>query len=116
MRFAAANAKRCAKRLDHSIVKPTLSCVSHQRGRFTRMLYAGRDPATIGSITGHADKTLILHYGHASTESRGKGMDVLENFAGTEPLGLGLDSVGRNALIYEGCRRSVVPEVGLEPT
>jgi integrase len=29
----------------------------------TRMLQAGRDLATIGSITGHKDKTLILHYG-----------------------------------------------------
>ncbi len=82
----------------------------------TRMLKAGRDLATIGSITGHADKTLILHYGHASTESRDKAMDVLESFAGSETLGLGLDSIGTNALIYEGSRRSLVPEVGLEPT
>ncbi len=80
------------------------------------MLKAGRDLATIGSITGHADKTLILHYGHASTESRDKAMDVLESFAGSETLGLGLDSIGTNALIYEGSRRSLVPEVGLEPT
>ena len=43
-------------------------------------------------------------------------MDVLEQFAGKERLGLGLDSVGTNALIYEGSRRSLVPEVGLEPT
>jgi len=55
----------------------------------TRMLQAGRDLATIGSITGHADKTLILHSGHASTESRDKAMDVLEGFAGNGTLGLG---------------------------
>ena len=81
----------------------------------TRMLQAGRDLATIGSITGHKDKTLILHYGHASTESRDKAMDVLESFAGSE-LGLSLDSAGGNAMIYEGNRRVLVPEVGLEPT
>lgn len=78
----------------------------------TRMLQAGKDLATIGSITGHADKTLILHYGHASTESRDKAMDVLEKFAGKENLGLGLDTVGTDALIYSGNRKGVVPEVG----
>jgi integrase len=35
----------------------------------TRMLHAGKDLATIGLITGHNDKTLILHYGHATAES-----------------------------------------------
>ncbi len=76
------------------------------------------DLATIGSITGHADKTLILHYGHTSTESRDKAMDVLESFAGNGALGLGLglDRVDTNALIFEGMRRGMVPEVGLEPT
>ncbi len=82
----------------------------------TRMLQAGRDLATIGSITGHTDKSLILHYGHASTESRDRAMDVLEDFAGNETLGLGLDRVSKDALIYSGIRRGVVPEVGLEPT
>lgn len=80
------------------------------------MLQAGQDLATIGSFTGHKLKTLILHYGHASTESRDKAMDVLEQFAGTQNLGLGLDSVGMNALIFEGMRKGLVPEVGLEPT
>ena len=75
------------------------------------MLQAGRDLTTIGSITGHADKTLILHYGHASTESRDRAMDVLETFAGNETLGLGLDSADPNGLIYGRiervwCRRS----------
>lgn len=78
----------------------------------TRMLQAGRDLATIGSITGHQDKTLILHYGHASTESRDRAMDVLEKFAGNESLGLGLDTVGKDALIYSGNQKGVVPEVG----
>jgi len=82
----------------------------------TRILQAGSDLATIGSITGHADKTIILHYGHASTESRDKAMDVLEQFAGSEPLGLGLDNQFDNALLSQGNRRGLVPEVGLEPT
>ena len=43
-------------------------------------------------------------------------MDVLEHFAGTKNLGLGLDSMGINGLIFEGMRRGLVPEVGLEPT
>ena len=46
------------------------------------MLQAGVDLATIGSITGHTDKTLILRYGHATSESRGKAVSVLEKFAG----------------------------------
>lgn len=82
----------------------------------TRMLQAGRDLATIGSITGHADKTLILHYGHASTESRDQAMDVLEKFAGNKTLGLGLDTIGNAGVIFEGMRKGMVPEVGLEPT
>ena len=82
----------------------------------TRMLQAGRDLATIGSITGHADKTLILHYGHASTESRDQAMDVLEKFAGNQNLGLGLDTIGNDGVIFEGMRKGLVPEVGLEPT
>ncbi len=68
----------------------------------TRMLQAGRDLATIGSITGHTDKSLILHYGHASTESKDQAMDVLEKFAGNETLGLGLDTISKDALIYSG--------------
>ncbi len=82
----------------------------------TRMLQDGRDLATIGSITGHTDKSLILHYGHASTESKDQAMDVLEKFAGNETLGLGLDTIPKDALIYSGIRRGMVPEVGLEPT
>ncbi|HEX7330379.1 MAG TPA: site-specific integrase [Pyrinomonadaceae bacterium] len=82
----------------------------------TRMLQAGCDLATIGSITGHKDKTLVLRYAHASNESRGHAMEVLEKFAGNENLGLGLDSVGTDALIYSGNQRVLVPEVGLEPT
>ena len=43
-------------------------------------------------------------------------MDVLEAFAGNETLGLGLDTIPKDALIYSGMRRGLVPEVGLEPT
>ncbi len=75
-----------------------------------------REERWIGSITGHTDKTLILHYGHASTESRDQAMDVLERFAGNEGLSLDLDTVERDALIFSEMRRGLVPEVGLEPT
>lgn len=78
----------------------------------TRMLQAGCDLATIGSITGHGDKTLILRYGHASTESRDRAMGVLEKLATNESLGLGLDTVGKDALIYSGNQKDMVPEVG----
>ena len=77
----------------------------------TRMLQDGRDLATIGSITGHADKTLILHYGYASTESRDNAMDVLESFAGNETSWTRFGLGRTNSLIYKGsrsgwCRRS----------
>jgi hypothetical protein len=92
---------------------------------FTGATYAGECAATRPSnfaaernvnAVKQKDKTLILHYGHASTESRDKAMDVLEKFAGNESLGLGLDTTGANALIYGANSRRVVPEVGLEPT
>lgn len=78
----------------------------------TRMLQAGCDLATIGSITGHKDKTLVLRYAHASNESRDRAMGVLEKLATSESLGLGLDTVGKDALIYSGNQKVMVPEVG----
>jgi integrase len=78
----------------------------------TRMLQAGCDLATIGSITGHHDKTLILRYGHASEESRNKAMGVLDKLADDQALGLNLDRVGKDAMIYSGNSKGVVPEVG----
>jgi hypothetical protein len=63
------------------------------------MLQAGRDLAAIGSITGHTDESLILHYGHASTESKDQAMEVLEKFAGNETLGLDLVTISKDALI-----------------
>ena len=82
----------------------------------TRMLQAGCDLATIGSITGHKDKTLVLRYAHASNESRDRAMVVLEKLATSESLGLGLDSVEKEAMVYSGNQKGMVPEVGLEPT
>ena len=82
----------------------------------TRMLQAGQDLATIGSIIGHQDKTLVLHYGHASVESRHRAMRVLENFAGHQSPGLGVDKMEIDGLIYGVNARGLVPEVGLEPT
>jgi len=46
----------------------------------TRMLQAGVDLSTVGSITGHGDHHLILHYSHATRESRRKAVEVLDNF------------------------------------
>lgn len=46
----------------------------------TRMLQAGVDLSTVGSITGHSDANLILHYSHATRESRKQAVEVLENF------------------------------------
>lgn len=46
----------------------------------TRMLQAGVDLSTIGAITGHSDTQLILHYSHATRESRKAATSVLENF------------------------------------
>ena len=82
----------------------------------TRMLQAGRDLATIRIDYRAYGQDLILHYGHATTESRDKAMDVLENFAGNETLGLGLDTVRGNLPFSGATGRRLVPEVGLEPT
>jgi integrase len=46
----------------------------------TRMLQAGVDLSTVGAITGHSDSNLILHYSHATRESRKQAVSVLENF------------------------------------
>jgi len=46
----------------------------------TRMLQAGIDLSTVGAITGHSDSNLILHYSHATRESRKAATSVLENF------------------------------------
>jgi len=45
----------------------------------TRMLQAGIDLSTVGAITGHSDNQLILHYSHATRDSRRKAIEVLEN-------------------------------------
>lgn len=75
----------------------------------TRMLQAGVDLATIGSITGHGDATMILRYGHATTESQKRAMSVLENFAGIDALGDGLETVSSNASVYTEKEQSLVP-------
>lgn len=46
----------------------------------TRMLQAGIDLSTVGSITGHSDANLVLHYSHATRESKKNAVAVLENF------------------------------------
>jgi integrase len=46
----------------------------------TRRLQAGIDLSTVGAITGHTDANLILHYSHATRESRKKATSILETF------------------------------------
>ena len=58
----------------------------------------------------------LVNNTHEPTGSRDKAMDVQEQFAGKEHLGLGLDTIDTNALTYGDNSRSLVPEVGLEPT
>jgi integrase len=48
----------------------------------TRLLQAGVDVATIQSITGHSDKTMVLYYSHATSESRERAAAALEAYAG----------------------------------
>jgi len=43
----------------------------------TDMLQAGIDLATIQSITGHSDRTMILYYSHPTGESRARAANVL---------------------------------------
>jgi integrase len=45
----------------------------------TRMLQSGVDLSTVGSITGHSDANLVLHYSHATRESRRKAVEVLDD-------------------------------------
>jgi integrase len=52
----------------------------------TRMLQAGLDLATIQSVTGHSDKSMVLYYSHATPETSARASDVLEAYAGDESL------------------------------
>jgi integrase len=53
----------------------------------TRMLQAGHDLATVGSVLGHTDRTMTMNYSHANRETVHKAMQVVEEFAGTGTLG-----------------------------
>lgn len=46
----------------------------------SKMIQSGVDLSTIGEITGHSDKNLILHYSHATHESRKQAVEVLDIF------------------------------------
>jgi integrase len=48
----------------------------------TQLLQAGLDLATIQSITGHSDKTMVLYYSHATPASRERAAAALEAYAG----------------------------------
>ena len=47
----------------------------------SRSTQGGKDLASIGSITGHADKTLAMRYSHASVENRQGLMQIAEGYA-----------------------------------
>ena len=80
----------------HEIFKKTCESVGVKYGRnvrgglvthdarhtaVTKMLQAGIDLSTVGSITGHSDNHLVLHYAHATRESRAKAIQVLDDFS-----------------------------------
>ena len=48
----------------------------------TRLRQAGLDLATIQSVTGHSDKTMVLYYSHATLASRERAAAALEAYAG----------------------------------
>lgn len=79
----------------------------------SRMLQAGVDLATIGSITGHKDATMILRYGHATTESQKRAMSVLENFAGIDALGDGMETTTQESSNCTEREQGLVPARGL---
>ena len=62
----------------------------------TYLMQAGHDLKTVGALTGHSDKTMVMLYSHASQESVNRAYDALESFAGTGTLGLELDTIGKN--------------------
>ena len=47
----------------------------------TKMLQAGIDLSTVSPITEHSDDHLVLHYAHATRESRAKAIQVLDDFS-----------------------------------
>lgn len=47
----------------------------------TRLLQAGLDLRTVGSITGHSDKELVLHYSHVTAESATWARSAMERIA-----------------------------------
>lgn len=60
----------------------------------TRLMQGGVDLTTIGSITGHKDRSLILWYSHATKESRQNAADVIERQAGAEAVDIEKKKMG----------------------
>jgi integrase len=44
----------------------------------TRLLQSGLDMRTVGDITGHSDRQMILHYSHVTPESRARAMKAMD--------------------------------------
>ena len=74
------------------------------------MLQAGVDLATIGSITGHGDRTMILRYRHATTENQKRAMQVLENFGGFGSVEDGLETSPEGEFFSEEIEQGLVPK------
>lgn len=78
----------------------------------TRMLQDGNDLATIGSITGQGDKTMVMLYGHASPASISRAMNALENYAGIQALGDDLETDVEDVAFYGDNKQGLVPKGG----
>lgn len=78
----------------------------------TQMLQQGHDLATIGSITGQSDKTMVMHYGHASFQSISRAMNALQDAGIIQQSGDGLETASGNDDNYEGTQRGMVPKGG----
>jgi integrase len=65
----------------------------------TYLMQAGCDLKTVGALTGHSDKTMVMLYSHATKKTVNSAYDALESFAGTGTLGLDLDTIAKNSNI-----------------
>jgi len=63
----------------------------------TYLMQAGHDLKTVGALTGHSDKTMVMLYSHATQQTVNRAYDALESFAGTGTLGLDLDTIAKNS-------------------
>jgi integrase len=63
----------------------------------TYLMQAGHDLKTVGALTGHSDKTMVMLYSHATKQTVNSAYDALESFVGTGTFGLDLDSISKKS-------------------